>query len=97
MFWPDLAGWRERKKCHLSSSSSVLPESLPKSIEYFIEDQTFSPSYNFDIPYTNSPSQQVVSLLSLPVCRRSSLLTGDGGEGVGEEPNHTTARNSGPL
>jgi hypothetical protein len=32
--------------------------------------------------------------LSLPVCRRSSLLTGDGGvgKGVGEEPNHTTAR-----
>ncbi len=29
------------------------------------------------------PRQQVVSLLSLPVCRRSSLLTGEGGMGRG--------------
>ncbi len=41
--------------------------------------------------------QQVVSLLSLPVCRRSSLPTGEEGEGVEEEPSHATARNSGPL
>ncbi len=38
-------------------------------------------------------SHQSSLFLSLPVCRRSGLLTG---EGVGEEPNHTTARNSGP-
>ncbi len=36
--------------------------------------------------------------ISLPLCRRSSLLTGEAGEkGVGEDPNHTTARNPGPL
>jgi hypothetical protein len=34
--------------------------------------------------------------LSLPVCRRSSLLTGEG-EGVGEEQNETTAIKPGPL
>ncbi len=32
------------------------------------------------------------------VCRRSSLLPGEGGrEGVGEELNHSTARKPGPL
>jgi hypothetical protein len=41
-------------------------------------------------------SQQVVSFLSVPECRRSSLLTERGG-GVGEKPNHTTTRKPGPL
>jgi hypothetical protein len=42
--------------------------------------------------------QQLVSLyVSLSVCRWSSLLTGEGGEGVGEEPNNTAARKPGPL
>ncbi len=35
--------------------------------------------------------------LRLPVCRRSSFLTGEGWERVGEEPNHTTAIKLGPL
>ncbi len=35
--------------------------------------------------------------LSLPVCRRSSLLPGEGGEGAGVELNPTTARMPGPL
>ncbi len=36
--------------------------------------------------------EQVSLFISLPVCRRSSLLTGEG-----EEPNHMTARKPGPL
>ncbi len=42
----------------------------------------------------HSPVRKVSLFLSLPVCRRSSLLTG---KGVGEEPNHTNARKLGPL
>jgi hypothetical protein len=39
-----------------------------------------------------------VYLLSLPVCRRSSLLTGEGGgDGDEKEQNNTTARKPGPL
>ncbi len=36
-------------------------------------------------------------ILSLPVCHRSRLLTGEEGEGEGEEPNHTTVKYPGPL
>jgi hypothetical protein len=35
--------------------------------------------------------------LSFFFCRRSSLPKGEGGEGVGEKPNHSTARKRGPL
>ncbi len=52
--------------------------------------------------YDSAP--HIVSLsqsFSLPVCRRSSLLTGEwGGEGGGEagmKPNHATERKFGPL
>jgi hypothetical protein len=39
-----------------------------------------------------SAVSKLTLFLSLPVCRYSSLLTGKaGGEGVGVEPNHTTA------
>ncbi len=42
------------------------------------------------------PSASCLSfVLSLSVCRRSSLLTGEGGRG--QEPDHTTARMHGPL
>jgi hypothetical protein len=35
---------------------------------------------------------------SLPVCRRGrAIVTGEGCTGVGEEPNHATARKPGPL
>jgi len=34
------------------------------------------------------PVRKVSLFLSLPVCCGSSLLTGEGGEGIGEEPNH---------
>ncbi len=41
-----------------------------------------------------SPVSKLPLFLSLPVCRRSSLLTW---ERVGEEPKHATARKPGPL
>jgi hypothetical protein len=47
-------------------------------------------------PLPPSPVSKLSLFLGLPVCRRSSLLTGEG-ERVGEEPNHTTARKPGPL
>jgi hypothetical protein len=65
----------------------------PESIWYIIGDQAFSPSMIWLLP--PSPVSTLSLFLSLPVCRRSSLLTGR--EGVGEEPNHKTARKSGPL
>jgi hypothetical protein len=48
-------------------------------------------------PLTPSPVSQLSLVLSLPVCRRSSLPTGEMGERVGEEQNHTTPRKPGPL
>ncbi len=69
----------------------------PEMIEWFIEDQAFLRSYD-STPRTPPPPTSPVSksslFLSLPVCRRSSLLTG---KGAGVEPNHRTARKLGPL
>jgi hypothetical protein len=48
-------------------------------------------------PLPPSPVNKLSLFLSLPVCRCTSLLTGERGEGVGKEPNHTTAREPGPL
>jgi hypothetical protein len=77
---------------------SALVGSSSKSTERFIE--ALSPSYDIAPPPT-PPHFYTVNMLflflSLPLCRRSSLLTGGGGEGVGEEPNHTKARKPGPL
>jgi hypothetical protein len=45
-----------------------------------------------------SPSPVLSLFLSLlGRRRRSSLLTGEEGEGVGEEPNHTTTKKPSPL
>jgi hypothetical protein len=51
------------------------------------------------LPYPPLLVSKLSLFLSLPVCRRSSLLAGvEGeGEGAGEEPNHTTDRRPGPL
>jgi hypothetical protein len=46
------------------------------------------------------PVSKLSLFFTLPVCRRSSLLTGEGGarrEGVVEEPNKNIAIKSGPL
>ncbi len=73
--------------------------SLPESIEWFLEAQAFFRSRD-SAPRPSSPPPSPVNKLSLflnlPVSRRSSLLT-RGGEGVGEEPNYTTARKPGSL
>ncbi len=45
----------------------------------------------------SSPVSQLSLFLSLPVCRRFSLLPGKEGRGAGMEPNHTTTRKLGPL
>ncbi len=47
-----------------------------EGIEWFIENQAFSPSYDLAPP----PSRP--SFVSLPVCRRKSLLTGEEGGGA---------------
>ncbi len=54
------------------------------SIKWFIEDQAFSLSYDLapHPPPAPSPGSKLSLFLSLPVCRRSSLLTG-GGRGRG--------------
>ncbi len=46
-------------------------------------------------PHFPSPVSKLPLFPGLPVCRRLSLLMG-GGKGVGEEPNHTTAREPSP-
>jgi hypothetical protein len=53
--------------------------SIPGRIEWFIEDQAFlwAPS-----PFPLSRQTKFFLFLSLPVCRRSSLLSGEGGGGV---------------
>ncbi len=62
------------------------------------------PGFLADVWFRISPTylppplshQQVVSL-SFFMCRRSSLLTAEGPERVGEEPSRTTAKKPGPL
>jgi hypothetical protein len=44
-------------------------------------------------PTPHSPVSKLSLFLKFPVCRQYILLTGDGWEGVGVEPNHMTARN----
>jgi len=52
-----------------------------ESIELFIEDQAFSPSYDLAPPPPPSPVSKLSLFLSLPMYRRSSLLAGEGGIG----------------
>jgi hypothetical protein len=69
---------------------------IAESIECFVEDQTFSVSYDLAPP--PSPDSKLSLSQSSSLCRRSSLLTGEGmRDWVGEEVNYTTARKSGPL
>jgi hypothetical protein len=59
-----------------------------ESIELFIDDKAFSLLYAPRPPSALISCQQVYLSFSVFL---SSLLTGEG-EGMGEEPNHTTAR-----
>jgi hypothetical protein len=71
----------------------------PESIE--LEYQAFLPSYDLaplPPPPPPSPVSKLSLFLSLPVSRGSTLLKREReGKRVGEEPNHTTAREPGPL
>ncbi len=66
----------------------------PASIEWFIEDQAFSPSYNLASPPALSPLPSAV--VSLSQSQSPVEITDGGGEGVGEEPNHRMAIKPGP-
>jgi hypothetical protein len=52
--------------------------------------------WSYDSAPLPSPDNKLSLFLSLPVRRRSSLLTGEWGGGGGVELNHTTARKPGP-
>jgi hypothetical protein len=71
-----------------------------RKYELIIEDQAFSPSYDFaPSPFPSTPSPPVNKLDQRNTGRlrkKDNLLMGEG-EGVGEEPNHTKARKLGPL
>ncbi len=70
--------------CSLTAQShthnETVTESHAENIELFIDDQAFSPSYDL-APPSPTPVSKLSLFLSLPVCRRSSLLTGEGGRG----------------
>jgi hypothetical protein len=71
---------------------------IPESIVRFIEDQAFSPTYDLASLLLPSLHSNVSKLDSHTgrLRKRDNLLT-ETGEGVGEEPNHTIARKTGPL
>ncbi len=80
---------------YCSVSLRDIDSGKPESIEWFIEDQTFSPSHDLAPPNPLPLSrQQVVSLSQSPVCRLSSLQMEEGEE---KEPNHTAARKPGQF
>ncbi len=65
----------------------------------FIEDQTFSPSYDLASPPTRLipiPRQHVVALSQSSSVSPVEFTDRRSGEGVGEEPNETTATKPDP-
>jgi hypothetical protein len=77
-----------------------VPQRMSNGLQYSIQDQAFLRSYDSAPRQPPSPlsrGSKLSLLLSLPVCRWSSLLTGERVKGVGVEPNLTTTRNHGPL
>ncbi len=71
-----------------------------ENMEWFTEDQTFSPSYDLAPPTPLLPPLRSVSSTgdTQEDWEREIFADGRGGKvGVGEEPNHTTARKPGPL
>ncbi len=65
----------------MRSLKKTLHRTKAEGIEWFVEDLAFSLSYDM-APHPPPPPFSKLSLfLSLPVCRLSSLQTGEGGEG----------------
>ncbi len=73
----------------------------PESIERFIEDPALFRRrmiWHFPPPMHSPLSRQQVVFLFESTCESPVEPTArNGGEGVGEEPNHRTAREPGPL
>ncbi len=75
--------------CGFSLRKAFIEHTTRDFIEWFIENQAFLRTYALAPPRPPPPPSPLSKLslfLSLPVCRRSSLLTERGG-GVGEELN----------
>ncbi len=91
--------------CGLDSEVCFLQHRLVNagSIGWFTEGQAFLRSYDSAPLLPHSPPPPSVTFLfclSIPVCRRSNLLTGEGGKGVfkmSQIPNYATGRKPGPL
>jgi hypothetical protein len=61
-----------------NSDPALFTKKMAESIDLFIEDQAFSPSRHLIDSFSTSspyPVSKLSLLKSLPVCRRSSLLT----------------------
>ncbi len=71
----------------------------PESIAWFIENRAFSPPYYFvsSNPFPPPPSPVRKSCLPFSVFLYVTVELTDEREGVGEEPNHGTARRPGYL
>ncbi len=79
---------------HFAENASKMAEVFfTESIECFIEDQAFSPSHDLPPPPVSKLDWRHTGRMR----KRDSLLTGERGYGVGEEPNHKTARKPGLL
>ncbi len=64
-----------------------------ESIEWFIEDKAYDwPPPPLSPPSVSSPGHTQEDWETETTCSREG-----GGGGLGEEPNHTTARKPGPL
>jgi hypothetical protein len=75
----------------------ALFELHPKSINDLKKTRLSRCRMIWRLPHPLPPRKKGSLFLILPVCRWLNFLRGKGGEELGEEPNHTTARKPGPL
>jgi hypothetical protein len=76
-----------------------MKDGVSQTIDGFIEGQAFPRSYDL-APRPAPPTFPVTKLDQRHTGRlrkKDKSLTGGGGSGVGEDPNHTTTRKPGPL